>query len=97
MVGSRQGFQFPSLRLFDCKTAELSKVNLTKFICVCLRLLQVSQVMVGLMVMSYSIPLCYAEITEVVGVAVPWWSGITVRADQTLVSLYWDVTFVHAE
>ncbi|KAM3623682.1 uncharacterized protein V6R79_014281 [Siganus canaliculatus] len=38
--------------------------------------LGVSQVMLGLMVMSYSIPLHYAEVTEVVRLGVPWWSGL---------------------
>ncbi|XP_042340282.1 transmembrane protein 176 [Plectropomus leopardus] len=38
--------------------------------------LGVSQLMLGLMVMSYSIPLCFAEHTEVVRSGVPWWSGI---------------------
>ncbi|XP_030277146.1 transmembrane protein 176 [Sparus aurata] len=39
--------------------------------------LGVSQVMLGLMVMSYSIPLHFTEITEVVRLGVPWWSGLT--------------------
>uniref|UniRef100_A0A3Q3JP44 Transmembrane protein 176 n=1 Tax=Monopterus albus TaxID=43700 RepID=A0A3Q3JP44_MONAL len=38
--------------------------------------LGVSQVMLGLMVMSYSIPLHFTELTEVVIVGVPWWSGL---------------------
>lgn len=38
--------------------------------------LGVSQVMLGLMVMSYSIPLHFTEITEVVRLGVPWWSGL---------------------
>ncbi|XP_054460418.1 transmembrane protein 176 [Anoplopoma fimbria] len=39
--------------------------------------LGVSQVMLGLMVMSYSIPLHLTHITEVVNLGVPWWSGLT--------------------
>ncbi|AWP06372.1 putative membrane-spanning 4-domains subfamily A member 12-like isoform 2 [Scophthalmus maximus] len=39
--------------------------------------LGVSQVMLGLMVMSYSIPLHFTELTEVVSLGVPWWSGLT--------------------
>ncbi|CAJ1053260.1 transmembrane protein 176 [Xyrichtys novacula] len=39
--------------------------------------LGVSQVMLGLMVMSYSIPLLFTEVTEVVLLGVPWWSGLT--------------------
>ncbi|TDH16590.1 hypothetical protein EPR50_G00021230 [Perca flavescens] len=39
--------------------------------------LGVSQVMLGLMVMSYSIPLHFTEVTEVVHLGVPWWSGLT--------------------
>lgn len=38
--------------------------------------LGVSQVMLGLMVISYSIPLHCTELTEVVMVGVPWWSGL---------------------
>ncbi|CAN9510656.1 unnamed protein product [Ophioblennius macclurei] len=38
--------------------------------------LGVSQVMLGLMVMSYSIPLHFTEFTEVVSSGVPWWSGL---------------------
>ncbi|XP_035033726.2 transmembrane protein 176 [Hippoglossus stenolepis] len=38
--------------------------------------LGVSQVMLGLMVMSYSIPLHVTEFTEVVTLGVPWWSGL---------------------
>ncbi|XP_078122999.1 transmembrane protein 176 isoform X2 [Sander vitreus] len=39
--------------------------------------LGVSQVMLGLMVMSYSIPLHFTEVTEVIHLGVPWWSGLT--------------------
>ncbi|XP_041822766.1 transmembrane protein 176 [Chelmon rostratus] len=39
--------------------------------------LGVSQVMLGLMVMSYSIPLHFTELTEVARLGVPWWSGLT--------------------
>lgn len=43
---------------------------------VCVR--QVTQLMLGLMVMSYSIPLHLTEVTEVVRLLVPWWSGLAV-------------------
>lgn len=39
---------------------------------------QVSQIMMGVMVMSYSIPLHLTEATEVVNLGVPWWSGLMV-------------------
>lgn len=39
--------------------------------------LGVSQVMLGLMVMSYSIPLHLTKVSEVVSLGVPWWSGLT--------------------
>uniref|UniRef100_H3DKA6 Transmembrane protein 176 n=1 Tax=Tetraodon nigroviridis TaxID=99883 RepID=H3DKA6_TETNG len=39
--------------------------------------LGVTQLMLGLMVMSYSIPLHFTEVTEVVSLLVPWWSGLT--------------------
>ncbi|XP_071755135.1 transmembrane protein 176 [Centroberyx gerrardi] len=39
--------------------------------------LGVSQVMLGLMVMSYSIPLHFTKLTEVVTLGVPWWSGLS--------------------
>ncbi|XP_062420764.1 transmembrane protein 176 [Pungitius pungitius] len=39
--------------------------------------LGVIQVMLGLMVMSYSIPLHCSVKTEVVHLGVPWWSGLT--------------------
>lgn len=48
--------------------------RVTNLVCVC----QVTQVMLGLMVMSYSIPLHFTEVTEVVSLGVPWWSGLTV-------------------
>ncbi|XP_028261932.1 transmembrane protein 176 [Parambassis ranga] len=38
--------------------------------------LGVSQMMLGLMVMSYSIPLHFTELTEVITLGVPWWSGL---------------------
>ncbi|KAM8878904.1 transmembrane protein 176 isoform 2-T2 [Spinachia spinachia] len=39
--------------------------------------LGVSQIMLGLMVMSYSIPLHCTHMTEVVSFGVPWWTGLT--------------------
>ncbi|XP_077426884.1 membrane-spanning 4-domains subfamily A member 12-like isoform X1 [Vanacampus margaritifer] len=36
----------------------------------------VSQMMLGLMIMSYSIPLHFINLTEVVSLGVPWWSGL---------------------
>ncbi|KAM9363211.1 transmembrane protein 176 [Symphorus nematophorus] len=38
--------------------------------------LGVGQVMLGLMVITYSIPLHLTEVTEVVQLGVPWWSGL---------------------
>ncbi|XP_026159692.1 transmembrane protein 176 isoform X2 [Mastacembelus armatus] len=38
--------------------------------------LGVSQLMLGLMIMFYSIPLHFTELTEVVSLRVPWWSGL---------------------
>ncbi|XP_061844332.1 transmembrane protein 176 [Nerophis lumbriciformis] len=35
-----------------------------------------SQIMLGLMIMSYSIPLHFTEFTQVVFLGVPWWSGL---------------------
>lgn len=37
----------------------------------------ICQVMVGFMIISYSIPLLSAEFTELVRFGVPWWSGLT--------------------
>ena len=39
---------------------------------------QVSQVMLGVIVISYSIPLLFTEFTECVNFGVPWWSGLSV-------------------
>ncbi|XP_029621974.1 membrane-spanning 4-domains subfamily A member 12-like isoform X2 [Salmo trutta] len=39
--------------------------------------LGVSQVMIGVIVMSYSLPLLSTEFTEVVTFGVPWWSGLS--------------------
>ncbi|XP_058496823.1 transmembrane protein 176 [Solea solea] len=38
--------------------------------------LGVSQVMLGLMVISYSLPLLLTNVTDVVRLGVPWWSGL---------------------
>ncbi|XP_038125586.1 transmembrane protein 176 [Cyprinodon tularosa] len=37
----------------------------------------VSQVMLGLMVIFYSLPLLSSEATDVVNFGVPWWTGVT--------------------
>ncbi|XP_072534596.1 transmembrane protein 176 [Salminus brasiliensis] len=37
----------------------------------------ICQVMVGFLVISYSIPLLHAQLTEVVKFGVPWWSSLT--------------------
>ncbi|KAJ8000917.1 hypothetical protein DPEC_G00185360 [Dallia pectoralis] len=37
----------------------------------------VSQVMLGLVVMSFSLPLVYTQFTEVLYFGVPWWSSVT--------------------
>ncbi|KAM4604197.1 transmembrane protein 176 isoform 2-T2 [Polymixia lowei] len=39
--------------------------------------LGVSQVMLGLMVLFYSLPLHCTDFTEVVNLGVPWWSGLS--------------------
>ncbi|KAK5615362.1 hypothetical protein CRENBAI_002385 [Crenichthys baileyi] len=39
--------------------------------------LGVSQVMLGLMVISYALPLQFTEHTDVVIFGVPWWTGLT--------------------
>ncbi|KAK3573203.1 hypothetical protein QTP86_015112 [Hemibagrus guttatus] len=39
----------------------------------------ISQVMLGFLIISYSVPLLSDELTEVVTFGVPWWSGISVR------------------
>ncbi|XP_030643990.1 transmembrane protein 176 [Chanos chanos] len=44
----------------------------------------VSQVMLGIMVMTYSLPLLSTESTEVVNFGVPWWSGIMFLVAGTL-------------
>ncbi|CAL8329164.1 unnamed protein product [Merluccius merluccius] len=38
--------------------------------------LGVSQVMLGLLVMTYSSPLCFTELSEVLNTGTPWWSGL---------------------
>ncbi|XP_056136075.1 transmembrane protein 176 [Lampris incognitus] len=53
----------------------------------------VSQMMLGLMVMSYSIPLHFTEFTQVVSLGVPWWSGmsfITAGAVTIFVQTNWN-------
>ncbi|XP_058238203.1 transmembrane protein 176 [Hemibagrus wyckioides] len=37
----------------------------------------ISQVMLGFLIISYSVPLLSAKLTEVVTFGVPWWSGIS--------------------
>lgn len=56
------------------------------FVCVCVYVcvFQVSQMMLGLMVISYSIPLHFTEFTEVVSLGVPWWSGLIVSLHKSL-------------
>uniref|UniRef100_W5KSJ2 Transmembrane protein 176 n=1 Tax=Astyanax mexicanus TaxID=7994 RepID=W5KSJ2_ASTMX len=44
----------------------------------------ICQVMVGFMVISYSIPLLSAEFTQLVWFGVPWWSGLTFVAAGTM-------------
>lgn len=53
-------------------------------LCLCMCVFQVSQMMLGLMVMSYSIPLHFIEFTEVVTLGVPWWSGLIVSLHKSL-------------
>ncbi|XP_017297127.1 transmembrane protein 176 isoform X1 [Kryptolebias marmoratus] len=38
--------------------------------------LGVSQVMLGLMILSYSLPLHFTELTYVISFGVPWWTGL---------------------
>ncbi|XP_037546560.1 transmembrane protein 176 [Nematolebias whitei] len=38
--------------------------------------LGVSQVMLGLMIISYSIPLHFTELSDVISLGVPWWTGL---------------------
>uniref|UniRef100_A0A1A7YMK4 Transmembrane protein 176 n=1 Tax=Iconisemion striatum TaxID=60296 RepID=A0A1A7YMK4_9TELE len=49
--------------------------------------LGVSQVMLGLMVMSYSIPLHITEATDVVTFGVPWWTGLTFIAAGVIIAI----------
>ncbi|KAI5617494.1 membrane-spanning 4-domains subfamily A member 15 isoform X1, partial [Silurus asotus] len=42
-----------------------------------LKSIGISQVMLGFLIISYSVPLLSAKITEVVTFGVPWWSGIS--------------------
>ncbi|MED6265717.1 hypothetical protein CHARACLAT_028389 [Characodon lateralis] len=46
--------------------------------------LGVSQVMLGLMVISYALPLHFTEHTDVVIFGVPWWTGLTFIAAGTI-------------
>uniref|UniRef100_A0A1A8AU09 Transmembrane protein 176 n=1 Tax=Nothobranchius furzeri TaxID=105023 RepID=A0A1A8AU09_NOTFU len=48
---------------------------------------QVTQVMLGLMVMSYSIPLHITEATDVVTFGVPWWTGLTFIAAGVIIAI----------
>ncbi|KAI4884921.1 hypothetical protein NFI96_013206 [Prochilodus magdalenae] len=41
------------------------------------KVMGISQVMLGFLIISYSIPLLSSEFTEVVRFGVPWWSGIS--------------------
>uniref|UniRef100_A0A1A8GTK6 Transmembrane protein 176 n=1 Tax=Nothobranchius korthausae TaxID=1143690 RepID=A0A1A8GTK6_9TELE len=49
--------------------------------------LGVTQVMLGLMVMSYSIPLHITEATDVVTFGVPWWTGLTFIAAGVIIAI----------
>lgn len=61
--------------------------------------------MLGLMVMSYSIPLHFTEVTEVVSMGVPWWSGLVVslcvcvceRETESQLNQYYDAEFICAD
>ncbi|KAG9328878.1 hypothetical protein JZ751_010055 [Albula glossodonta] len=50
------------------------------------KVLGVSQLMVGVTVISYSLPLLSTDFTEVMAFGVPWWSGIMLRMPETLLS-----------
>uniref|UniRef100_A0AAV2JP40 Uncharacterized protein n=1 Tax=Knipowitschia caucasica TaxID=637954 RepID=A0AAV2JP40_KNICA len=62
-----------ALKLMDSKQALRTAVQRGES-----KSLGVSQLMLGLLVMMYSIPLHLTEHTEVVLTGVPWWSGLTV-------------------
>ncbi|CAL9688478.1 unnamed protein product [Knipowitschia caucasica] len=61
-----------ALKLMDSKQALRTAVQRGES-----KSLGVSQLMLGLLVMMYSIPLHLTEHTEVVLTGVPWWSGLT--------------------
>lgn len=61
-----------TVKLMDTKQALRAAVQRGEPKC-----LGVSQLMLGLMIILYSIPLHLAEHTEVVQLGVPWWSGLT--------------------
>lgn len=61
-----------TVKLMDSKQALRAAVQRGEPKC-----LGVSQLMLGLMIILYSIPLHLTEHTEVVTLGVPWWSGIT--------------------
>ncbi|XP_020788659.1 transmembrane protein 176 [Boleophthalmus pectinirostris] len=61
-----------ALKLMDSKQALRAAVQRGEPKC-----LGVSQLMLGLLIMTYSIPLHLTEHTEVVWMGVPWWSGIS--------------------
>lgn len=61
-----------TVKLMDSKQALRAAVQRGEPKC-----LGVSQLMLGLMIITYSIPLHLAEHTEVVWLGVPWWSGLT--------------------
>ncbi|XP_033829018.1 transmembrane protein 176 [Periophthalmus magnuspinnatus] len=60
------------VKLMDSKQALRAAVQKGEPKC-----LGVSQLMLGLLVMGYSIPLHLTEHTEVVWMGVPWWSGLS--------------------
>lgn len=61
-----------TIKLMDSKRALRAAVQRGEPKC-----LGLSQLMLGLMIITYSIPLHLAEHTEVVWMGVPWWSGLT--------------------
>ncbi|XP_072319641.1 transmembrane protein 176 [Eucyclogobius newberryi] len=61
-----------TVKLMDSKQALRAAVQKGEPKC-----LGVSQLMLGLLIMTYSIPLHLTEHTELVWLGVPWWSGLT--------------------
>uniref|UniRef100_A0A672KUA0 Transmembrane protein 176 n=1 Tax=Sinocyclocheilus grahami TaxID=75366 RepID=A0A672KUA0_SINGR len=53
----------------------------------------VAQIVIGLLIISYSIPLLSTEITMILNFGVPWWSGLMVSVFIALIMYYADIAF----